>query len=94
MTDDKPRIAIEKCGTYRARVQIRRGDGFLPREDCEALDGREIKVEALWVIGGENALYEGEWAMGSAALDEFGRWWIASGDLVLLEKVPSKLRSI
>lgn len=72
---------IERYKSYRVRVRIRRGAQWLVKPGVERLDGREIDVEAWWVIGDESGLYEGEWAMGSDSLKPYGITWIASGDL-------------
>jgi hypothetical protein len=84
-------VQLKQYQRYRARVRMRRGEGWMLKPGLELLDGQLIEVEAMWRMGdGDPEIYRGEWAMGmSVELRQYGVTWIASGDLdglTLLER--------
>lgn len=82
MTDER----FERYQLRRVRVRLRRDERYRVLPACEALDGREFVVLAMWPIGEDDSdLYAGEWALGGEGFsEETGRLWIASGDVEVL----------
>lgn len=74
--------------TYEATVNLRRGDGYTVRPECEALDGQRLVFRPMWQFDAEERpQYALEWAMLPADPD-LPRW-IASGDLADVVMVAS-----
>ena len=83
-------MRIEPYAKYRATLRIRRDPRFGPiRPEMDALDGTSGVFEQLWKIQSNdqfaNPAYYGEHAM--KAPKEWPVSWVASGDLVDLEKL-------
>lgn len=76
---------LERFGSYRVRVKLRRGPEWRLKPGVEAIDGREITVCVQWRITEEDSsIYAGEWALGSPDLEDVGITWVASGDVEVL----------
>jgi hypothetical protein len=85
---------MERFKTYRVRMKIRRGPGFNPRPEADALDGKEFVVEVAWLISPDEwAQYGNEYALrpvGEQSIEAFRRaqvQWTASGDVEVLGEV-------
>lgn len=77
---------IEQHETYEATVRIRRGEGWNPKPEAEALDGQRFRFVCGWRQD-EDDPYPGEFAMMPRPWWENGIVWIASGDLVDIVRV-------
>lgn len=87
-------IELRPFHSYRATVRFRRNEKYvvMPHREAavEALDGRTFVFETLWRIGEEESdIYGGEVAMKAPEVDAAGLYWIASGDLEILEEVST-----
>lgn len=86
--------SIERYRCYRCRVNMRHAGIYAAHKPgLERLNGRELVLEAAWLID-DLQLYLGEFAMRELhgthlLLEEFGITWIASGDLEILEALPT-----
>lgn len=76
---------IQQFRYYHATVRIRRGEGWEVRPEAEALDGQGRLFMASWQMD-DNDPYPGEWAMTIEDGPPTRLLWVASGDLVDIER--------
>ena len=76
---------METFDRYRARVNLRQSKTHLVRPEYVHLDGEVMEFKVGWEVGEDHSLYPGEVAMIPESDQPLP--WIASGDLVELEKI-------
>ena len=79
---------------YKCKIKLRKEyKGQILKEGLKLLEGKEIVLEALWLMDTEDP-YPGEWAMGPVSIEDkklmFANCnisWIASGDIQIINVV-------
>jgi len=75
---------MQQFDKIKAKIKLRRGEGFKVKKEAECLDGNTYTMEASWMI--EDGMYKGEWAMMSREFPSGAPSWVASGDVIVKDE--------